>query len=143
MRISIIIGLLALLLSPAQAGCDRDAWAFYGAVRDGGGRPIADARINLLLDRPASGTDARKGDRWSSFYSNEFGKYQAGLVCSDSSDRANPCAKKPKLLAIETRAEGYADSLRVLKLKNLEIVVDGGICFVALPELKLQRSGYR
>ena len=92
------IGVLTLLLvltlpCPATAGataCDSEAWAFYGAVRNAGGRPIADARVHLLLDKMNATAYAREGMRARRFWTNEYGKFQGGLICSDNSDSPNP-----------------------------------------------------
>ena len=59
-----LLFLLALTLGTTEAArCPSDAWAFYGAVRDRGGRPIADARLSFLLDDAALAFDEERGDR--------------------------------------------------------------------------------
>jgi len=120
--------------------CDHDAWAFYGAVRDVAGRPIGDAQVFLLLDKVNEADYVREGVRGRRFRTNEFGKYQAGLVCSDDRDAPNPCAKKLKHLTIAVSSQGHAMKLQVFKLNHLEIVKDDGVCFVQMPEIRLQKG---
>ena len=135
--------LLAGLASwPAQAGpsCRSDAWAVYGAVRTAGGAPVDDAEVFLLLDKIDARAYAREGVRGRRFRTNEFGKYQAGLICSDSSDRPNPCAKKLKHLTAVVSAPGYGMTLRVWKLADLNVVAEDGVCFVTMPEVRLERG---
>jgi len=135
--------LVAAILAAPCAGaakCESDAWAFYGAVRDAGGRPIGDAVVFLLLDKPRPVEDFSTGTRGRSFRTNEYGKYQAGLFCTDDSDSPNPCAKTPKRLTVSVSSQGYAMKLQVLKLNNLDIVEDDGVCFVHMPEIRLQKG---
>ena len=132
----------AILCAPhaRAAKCESDAWAFYGSVRDAGGRPIGDAVVFLLLDklRPVEGSPT--GTRGHSFRTNEYGKYQAGLFCTDDSDSPNPCAKKPKQLTVTVSSQGYAMKMKVLKLNDLDIVKDEDVCFVHMPEIRLEKG---
>ncbi len=132
----------AILAAPCAtaAKCESDAWAFYGAVRDAGGRPISDAVVFLLLDKLKPVEDSPTGTRGRSFRTNEYGKYQAGLFCTDDLDSPNPCAKKPKRLTVTVSSQGYAMKMQVLKLNNLDIIEDDGVCFVHMPEIRLQKG---
>ena len=131
----------AILAVPCAtaAKCESDAWAFYGAVRDAGGRPISDAVVFLLLDKLRPVEDSPTGRRGRSFRTNEYGKYQAGVFCTDDSDSPNPCAKKPKLLTVSVSSQGYGMKMRVFKLNDLDIVEDDGVCFVHMPEIRLEK----
>jgi len=120
--------------------CDYDAWAFYGAVRDLGGKPIGDAEVFLLLDKVNEAAYLRDGVRGRRFRTNEYGKYQAGLVCGDNRDAPNPCAKKLKHLTVVVSSPGHAMKLQVHRLNDLEIVRDDGVCLVRMPEIRLQKG---
>ena len=135
--------LITFLLLAPQVGavdCEYEAWAFFGAVRNAGGQPIGDAEVFLLLDKVSEGDYLREGVRGRRFRTNEYGKYQAGLVCSDNRDAPNPCAKKPKHVTVAVSSPGHGMKLQVHKLKSLEIVMDDGVCFVQMPEIRLQRG---
>ena len=134
--------ILFVLLAPAAGAvdCEQDIWAFFGAVRDSGGQPIDDAEVFLLLDKVNRADYLRDGVRGRRFRTNEYGKYQAGLICSDNRDAPNPCAKKLKHLTVAVSSPGRAMKLQVLKLNDLEIVSDEGVCFVQMPEIRLQRG---
>ena len=141
------VGAIALLLaaaiafpSSAATHCDSEAWAFYGAVRDTSGRPVAEARVYLLLDKINEAAYAREGMRARRFWTNEYGKYQAGLICGDNSDSPNPCARKLKHLTVMVDSGDHAMTLKVFKLRDLEIVPEDGACFVRVPEIRLQRG---
>jgi len=131
-----------VLIAPGAGAvdCDYDAWAFFGAVRDAGGQPLGDAEVFLLLDKVNQADYLREGVRGRRFRTNVYGKYQAGLVCSDNRDAPNPCAKKLKHVTVAVSAPGHAMKLQVLKLNGLEIVKDDGVCFVQMPEIRLQRG---
>ena len=145
-RAAILLAVAAALpfaaaLPAAGSPCDSEAWAFYGAVRDSGGRPVANARVHLLLDKINEAAYAREGMRAKRFWTNEFGKYQAGLICSDDSDAPNPCARKLKHLTVVVYSDGHAMTLKVFKLRDLEIrPTDEGACFVTVPEIRLKKG---
>jgi len=120
--------------------CGHNAWAFYGAVRDAGGQPIGDAEVFLLLDKVNQTDYLKVGVRGRRFRTNEYGKYQAGLICSDSRDAPNPCARRLKHLTIAVSSQGYAMKMQVFKLKSLEILAEDGVCFVRMPEIRLQKG---
>lgn len=124
------------------ATCDLDAWAFYGAVRTSGGQPIGDAEVFLLLDKISQSAYAREGVRGRRFRTNEYGKYQAGLVCSDSRDAPNPCGKKLRHLTVAVSSRDHSMKLQVFKLRDLNVAEVDGVCFVQMPEIKLSR-GFR
>ncbi len=135
--------LIACFLIAPGAGavdCDYDAWAFFGAVRNAGGHPIGDAEVFLLLDKVNQADYLKEGVRGRRFRTNEYGKYQAGLVCSDNRDAPNPCARRLKHLTIAVSSQGHAMKLQVFKLKNLEILDEDGVCFVQMPEIRLQKG---
>lgn len=135
--------LIACFLIAPVAGavdCDYDAWAFYGAVRDRGGQPIGDAEVFLLLDKVSQSDYIKVGVRGRRFRTNEYGKYQAGLICSDNRDAPNPCARRLKHLTIAVSSQGYAMKMQVFKLKSLEILAEDGVCFVRMPEIRLQKG---
>ena len=135
--------LVAAILCAPHAGaakCESDAWVFYGSVRDAGGRPIGDAVVFLLLDKLKPVEDSPTGTRGRSFRTNEYGKYQAGLFCTDDSDSPNPCAKKPKQLTVTVSSQGYAMKMKVLKLNDLDIVKNEDVCFVLMPEIRLEKG---
>ena len=138
LRAVVLISLAAL---PAAAGgCDSDAWAFYGAVRDASGNPIGDAEVFLLLDKIDQSEYLKEGVRGRRFRSNEYGKYQAGLICDDNSDNPNPCARKLKHLTVVVSARDYAMKLRVFKLNDLSVMTEDGVCLVHVPELRLRKG---
>ena len=120
--------------------CDFDAWAFYGAVHDPGGQPVDDAQVFLLLDKMDQTDYVKEGVRGRRFRTNEYGKYQAGLVCGDDRDAPNPCAKKLKHLTVVVSSWDHALKMRVFKLNDLEIVADDGVCFVHVPEIRLSKG---
>ncbi len=135
--------LLAALLATPGVGaldCASDAWAFYGTVRDAGGRPVGDAEVFLLLDKISEAEYLREGVRGRRFRTNEFGKYQAGLVCSDTRDAPNPCAKRLKYLTVVVSSRDHAMKMHVYRLNDLEIVGDEGACFVQVPEIRLRKG---
>ncbi len=136
-----ILAAAILCVPQARAAtCESDAWAFYGSVRDAGGRPIDDAVVFLLLDKLRPVKDSPTGTRGRSFRTNKYGKYQAGLFCTDDSDSPNPCAKKPKQLTVSVSSQGYAMRMQVLKLNRLDIVENDGVCFVHMPEIRLKKE---
>lgn len=122
------------------AECDHDAWAFYGAVRTTGGQPVGDAEVFLLLDKVNESVYAKEGVRGRRFRTNEFGKYQAGLVCSDTRDAPNPCGKKLRHLTVAVSSRDYSMKLQVFKLRDLEIVDEDGVCFIHMPEIQLRKG---
>ena len=137
------IALLILVVSapPAVAGsCDSDAWAFYGAVRDASGNPIGDAEVFLLLDKIDQSEYLEEGVRGRRFRSNDYGKYQAGLICDDNSDNPNPCARKLKHLTVVVSSPDYAMKMRVFKLRDLDILREDGVCLVRVPEMQLRKG---
>ncbi len=134
---------LTCLLTGPEVGaleCESDAWAFYGAVRDGGGRPVGDAEVFLLLDKISEAEYFREGVRGRRFRTNEYGKYRAGLVCSDTRDSPNPCAKKLKHLTVVVSSPDHTMKMLVYKLNDLEVVADEGACWVHVPEIRLRRG---
>lgn len=130
------------LITPGTGAveCAHEAWAFYGAVRDSAGQPIGDAQVFLLLDKVNQADYVREGVRGRRFRTNEFGKYQAGLICNDDSDAPNPCARKLKHLTVAVSSQGHAMKMQVFKLNDLEIVDNDGVCFVQMPEIRLQKG---
>jgi len=134
--------LACVLATPGVAAldCKSDAWAFYGAVRDAGGRPVGDAEVFLLLDKIDEAEYLREGVRGRRFRTNEYGKFQAGLVCSDTRDAPNPCARKLKHLTVVVSSQSHGMRMRVYRLNDLEIVLEEGACFVHVPEIRLRKG---
>lgn len=124
----------------AAERCDSDVWAFFGAVRDSAGQPIGDAEVFLLLDKINHADYLKEGVRGRRFHTNEYGKFQAGLICSDSSDRPNPCSRKLRHLTVAASSRGHMMKLQVFKLATLEVVDEDGVCFIHLPEIRLGRE---
>ncbi len=141
MRTVVFLFFCCLIAPPAAgADCGHDNWAFYGAVRDAAGRPVADAQVLFLLDKVNRADYLKEGVRGRRFRTNEFGKYQAGLICNDDSDAPNPCARKLKHLTVAASARNHAMKLQVYKLNDLEIVDEEGVCFVHVPEIRLRKG---
>ena len=139
-RAAVLIACLLIAPATSAVDCSHDAWAFYGAVREAGGQPINDAEVFLLLDKVSRADYLEDGVRGRRFRTNEYGKYQAGLVCSDNRDAPNPCARKPKHLTVVVSSRKHTLKMQVFKLNDLEIITEEGVCFVQMPEIRLRRG---
>ena len=134
-----VLVLIALLL-PARlpaASCKQKDYEVHGTVTDRSGQPIPGARVHLLLDKVSQKEFGKHGVRVRSVTANDRGAYQARITCGEEPD---PCAAKPKHLTLAASKHGYAMLLQVFPLKELEIVEQGGRCFVRAPSLQLRHG---
>ena len=135
----LVLVLVALAISPqlSAATCKQKDYEILGTVTDRSGRPISGARVHVLLDKVSQKEFGKQGVRARSAAVNDRGAYQVQVTCGGES---NPCAAKPKHLTVAASKHGYAMLLQVFPLKELEIVEQGGRCFVRAPSLQLRHG---
>jgi len=131
----IIAGCMAVMPA-AVAECGNE-YQVRGVVRDGGGRPVSDARVWVLLDKISEKKTIAQGIRARQARTDRSGIFSAHVVCGGENGGSNPCAKKARHLTIAAGGDGYGLKLRAFKLKDLEVVERGGVCLVDVPPFSL------
>lgn len=126
-------------VAPAlAAACSSGYYQVTGIVRDTTGRPLADARVFVLLDTISEKKFLEQGVRARSFRTDGAGRFTANIDCNArGGDARNPCAKRPRDVTVAAVTHGYRLRLKGFKLKNLELNERGGGCMVQIPELTL------
>jgi hypothetical protein len=129
-----------LLVSPGgvawSADCRADRWVVTGSVEDSTGRPVADARVRVLLDRISEKSFLKNaGTRARSALTNAAGRYQVELLCGSQPD---PCAGRPKVVSVAVNAGGHRLIFKTLDLKPLGPEEDGGVCFLEMPGVEVR-----
>jgi len=127
--------------TPAPAAkvpaCRHPVWEVYGGVTDRAGAPVPSVRAYVLLDKVSQKEFSKQGVRARSATVTDDGRYHVGLTCGSSPD---PCAAKLRHLTVIAEGRGYATTLRVFELADLEVVEDGDRCTARVPTLQLRES---
>jgi len=132
----LILACCLAVVPAAIAGCGNE-YHVGGVVRDGGGRPISDAQVWVLLDKISEKKTIAQGIRARKTRTDRKGSFSARVVCGGENGGPNPCARKPKHLTIAAGGDGYGLKLRVFKLRDLDVVEQGGVCRVDVPPFSL------
>jgi hypothetical protein len=138
-RLLIVVSALVAVVAaaPADARCKHERYDVVGSVIDSAGRPVAGARVFVLLDKISEKKFNAQGMRARSTRTDKNGRFHSAVVCGTQPD---PCARKPKHVTI---AAGQAMSLRLMvyKLATLGETETPTSCFVEVPALILN-SGF-
>jgi hypothetical protein len=135
--------LTAVTALVAGAVCKADRYQILGRVVDAAGRPIEDAAVRLLLDRVSMQQLVEEGSRARLVRTAATGAYLTRIDCERArgiTDAPNPCAARPRHLTVAASAAGYRARLVVFRLKDLDIVEEGGGCLLQVPDVKLTRD---
>lgn len=111
-----------------------------GQILDPASRPLADARVRLLLDEVSAQRYEEVGPRARATRTNPSGIYVVLIDCDEArgvTDAPSPCAGKPRHLTVLVEATGYRAKLIAFKLKDLTVTRDAGGCLVQVPNIKL------
>jgi protocatechuate 3,4-dioxygenase beta subunit len=121
----------------ASAGCG-NRYLVGGRVLDASGRPLADARVYVLLDRISEKKFGEQGLRAVRIRTDAAGRYTAHIECGA---RPNPCAASPKHVTVAVAGESFRMKLQVHKLKTLGVDKGADACRVVAPDLVAPWSG--
>ena len=112
-----LMSCLLLFSSPVLAApCTSSTYRITGRVQDANGSPIANASVFLLLDVVSEKKFHEHGMRAARFRTDGSGTYHAEIACDgDDSDRATPCAKRPRDLTVAASTGGHR--LRLLRVR--------------------------
>ena len=119
--------------TPAAGKCS-DTYHVSGRVIDANDRPIAGARVYLLLDKVSEREFAKQGVRAVITRTDRSGWYAESIVCGGQPD---PCARNPAHFSMLVQAEGSSLRLRTFKLKSLNVVKRSDGCVLRVPDMRL------
>ncbi|MCP3979645.1 MAG: hypothetical protein GY716_09990 [bacterium] len=135
--------LLFLVFAPSvatQSRCDARRYRLGGRVEGGAGRPVADARVHLLLDRVSQKKFHKQGIRARKARTDRHGRYDLEVACADSApelrNAPDPCAAKVQHVTVLAAAPAHRMKLQTFKLTELEVTADG--CTIRVPTVTLR-----
>jgi len=134
----VVLALVAAVAAlPADARCKYERYDVVGSVIDSAGRPVAGARIFVLLDQISQKKFNAQGMRARTTRTDKNGRFHSVVICGT---RPDPCAKKPKHVTI---AAGQEMNLKLVvhKLAEIGVTETQASCFVEVPRLTVS-SGF-
>jgi len=127
---------LALGIGGAFAGGGGCSGTYHvsGRVIDASERPVADARVYLLMDKVSEREFAKQGMRAVITRTDRSGWYSETIVCGGTPD---PCARKPAHFSVLAQTPGTSLRLRTFTLKSLNVVKRSDGCVLRAPDMRL------